>query len=122
MRVTSRINQRAFRRITKSVQDSMIETADALKSDLMQSQTMPFDTGELQNRSTFVDSTQVRRGRVSVVSTTPYARKLYYHPEYKFQTTKNKKAGGMWFDPYINGKKKNFASRAFARFMRGKMQ
>jgi hypothetical protein len=121
MRVTSRINQNAFKRINRVVQDSMIETADALKSDLVQSQTMPFDTGELQNRSTFVNSAHVKRGRVSVVSTTPYARRLYYHPEYKFQTTRNKKAGGLWFDPYINGKKKNFASRAFARIMKGKM-
>lgn len=121
MRVTSRINHRAFKRINKNVQDSMIETADALKSDLIQSQTMPFDTGELQNRSTFVYSGQVKRGRVSVVSTTPYARKMYYHPEYKFQTTKNKKAGGLWFAPYIDGKKKNFVNRAFARIMKGKM-
>ena len=121
MRVTSRINRNAFKRINRNVQESMIETADALKSDLVQSQTMPFDTGELQNRSTFVDSTQVRRGKVSVVSTTPYARRMYYHPEYKFQTTKNKKAGGLWFDPYIEGKKKNFANRTFARIMKGKM-
>ena len=121
MRVTARINHKAFKRINKNVQDSMIETADALKSDLVQSQTMPFDTGELQNRSTFVYSGQVKRGKVSVVSSTPYARRLYNHPEYKYQTTKNKKAGGRWFDPYISGKKKNFVNKTFARLMKGKM-
>lgn len=28
---------------------------------------------------------------------TPYARKLYYHPEYNFSTEHNAEAGGYWF-------------------------
>ena len=122
MRVTSRINQRALAEINRNIQTSLVQTADALKSDLVQSQTMPFDTGELQNRSTFVDTQKINRGHAYVVSSTPYARKLYFHPEFKFKQDKNAKAGGMWFDPYINGKKKNFANKTFARFMRGRMR
>lgn len=29
---------------------------------------------------------------------TPYARRLYYHPEYNFGTDKNPEAGGYWFE------------------------
>lgn len=28
----------------------------------------------------------------------PYARKLYYHPEYNFSTEHNPEAGGYWFE------------------------
>ena len=98
------------------------ETADATKSDLIRSKTMPFDTGELQNRSTFVDKTNSARGIVSIISDTPYARRLYYHPEYKFKTDKNKFAGSQWFHPYIGGSKNKFCYNTFARKMRSKMQ
>ena len=29
---------------------------------------------------------------------TPYARRLYYHPEYNFSTEKNAEAGAYWFE------------------------
>lgn len=29
---------------------------------------------------------------------TPYARRLYYHPEYNFSTEHNPQAGGYWFE------------------------
>lgn len=29
---------------------------------------------------------------------TPYARRLYYNPQYDFSTDKNPNAGGLWFE------------------------
>ena len=52
------------------------------------------------------------------MSDTPYARRLYFHPEYNFNQDKNAHAGGLWFQPYINGNKKKFAQNVFNRFMR----
>jgi len=68
---------------------ALIKTADAIKTDVQQSQTMPFDTGTTQNRSTYVDSSRAAQGQVSVVTDTPYARRLYFHPEYNFRTEDN---------------------------------
>ena len=96
------------------------KTADAIKTDLTNSQTLPFDTGQLQNRSGFVDDSKVKSGKVSIVYDTPYARRLYYHPEYNFKKEKNPNAGGMWFEPYINGNKKAYPINVFMRFMKGK--
>ena len=62
------------------------------------------------------------RGTVSVVSDTVYARRLYFHPEYNFQTIKNPYAGAEWFDDYITGAKKEYPQRLFAKFMRREMQ
>lgn len=122
VKVTGKINHKGNEYVKKLMKEALVETADALKSDLQKSQTMPFDTGELQNRSTFIDDSKKKNGRVTIVSDTPYARRLYFHPEYNFQKTKNKNAGGMWFETYINGQKKNWASKKFAKIMKGKLQ
>lgn len=121
MKVTAKINPNHLKYMKSICTQALVETADALKSDLQQSQTMPFDTGALQNRSTYVDSADKNNGVVSIVSDTPYARRLYYHPEYNFQRGKNAYAGGMWFQPYIDGKKKNFANKKFSQILRGKL-
>ncbi|MBP3328728.1 MAG: hypothetical protein J6L91_07460 [Clostridia bacterium] len=120
MKTVVKLNVANINRVEQYLSKALIETGDAVKTDLMQSQTMPFDTGALQNRSTFVDSSQAKRGKVYVVSDEPYARRLYFHPEYNFQTTNNPNAGAEWFEPYISGAKKDYAQKVFTAFMRSK--
>lgn len=122
MKVTSTMNMKHLPYIKNLCIKTLVETADTLNSDLKQSQTMPFDTGNLQNRSTFVDDSKKNRGKVSIVSDTPYARRLYFHPEYNFKQDKNPNAGGMWFQPYIDGKKKNLVKITFVRLLKGKLK
>ena len=119
MKVVGKVNAGKVKQINAQSIEALLKTADALKTDLIQSQTMPFDTGALQNRSTFVDESQSKQGIVKVVSDTPYARRLYFHPEYNFRQDKNPNAGGMWFEPYINGDKKDFVKNTFKTFMKG---
>lgn len=121
-KVKGKINLKNNAMIKQIAIQSLVETADAVKSDLQTSETMPYDTGELQNRSTFVDDSKKDSGKVSIVSDTPYARRLYMHPEYNFRKNKNKNAGGEWFEPYINGNKKDFAKKKFAKIMKGKLK
>lgn len=120
MKTVVKLNVANINRVEQYLSKALIETGDAVKTDLMQSQTMPFDTGALQNRSTFVDSSQAKKGKVYVVSDEPYARRLYFHPEYNFQTTNNPNAGAEWFEPYIFGSKKDYAQKVFAAFVRNK--
>ena len=110
---TIKLNEAKLKELTRQQYISLAQTADALLTDLRDSQAMPFDTGNLQNDSTFLDDSQKEQGRVSVVSATPYARRLYYHPEYNFRSTNNRNAGGKWFEPYISGKKSDFVVNAF---------
>ena len=121
MKVSAKLNHKNIAYVKKMVVQSLVETADAVKSDLQQSQTMPFYKGELQNRSTYVDDSKKNSGKVSIVSDTPYARRMYFHPEYNFYTGHNSKAGGKWFEPYILGNKKTYAKRTFAKIMKGKL-
>lgn len=121
-KVKGKINLKNNAMIKQIAVQSLVETADAVKGDLQRSQTMPFDTGKLQNRSTFVDDSKKNSGKVSIVSDTPYARRLYMHPEYNFRKDKNKNAGGEWFESYINGNKKDFTKKKFAKIMKGKLK
>ena len=121
MKVTSKVYVGKVKEINNKAISCLVKTADALRTDLIQSQTMPFDTGTLQNVKTTVDDSNKDRGSVRVVSDTPYARRLYFHPEYNFQKDKNANAGGMWFEPYINGAKKDFAKNTFAELMKRSM-
>lgn len=121
MNVKVKLNTRNISYVKDIAKESLVETADALKGDVQRSHTMPFRFGNLQNRSTFVNDSKKKSGKVSVVSDTPYARRLYFHPEYKFRKDKNANAGAEWFEPYLTGNKKHFARNAFARIMKGKL-
>lgn len=124
------------------------KTAEALHTEVVQAQVMPFDDpqvterrvygkrgqfakngreykgkavretvhggGTLQNESTFVDYSKSGEGRVELISATPYARRLYFHPEYHFDTGENPNAKGRWLEDWLpGGKKEAFAQEAF---------
>ena len=111
MKITVKMNQQKLHDIEKAVRDSAVDTMEALYTDLVSSQTMPFDTGNMQNNQTFTESTE--NGAV-LITGAPQARRLYYHPEYNFQTAKNKNAGAYWLEPYLTGNKKDFVKTSFA--------
>ena len=115
---TIKLNEAKLKELTRQQYISLAQTADALVTDLRDSQTMPFDTGNLQNDSTFLDDSQKEQGRVSVVSSTPYARRLYYHPEYNYRTTNNRNAGGKWLEPYISGNRTDFVKETFSKLFK----
>ena len=75
--------------------------------------------GTLQNESTYVDMSNSSNGTVTIVSSTPYARRLYFHPEYHFDKGENPNAGGMWYkDWLLGGKKQDFAPDTFKEIYR----
>ena len=87
------------------------QTADALLTEIKNAQVMPFDTGNLQNESTFADYSQSEQGVITLSSSTPYARRLYYHPEYNFSRKENSAAGGEWLKYWLpGGTRQNFCS------------
>lgn len=55
---------------------------------------VPLDTGTLQ-RSVLTNS-QIGKGEI--VWDTPYAKRLYYNPQYNFSKDLNPNARGLWFD------------------------
>lgn len=115
VQVTSRIelNLSVLNMLDNAQFEALAQTGDATLTELRDRQVMPFDTGNLQNDSTFVDDSQ--KTKVSIVSTTPYARRLYFHPEYNFKRGNNSRAGGKWFDSFLND---NFVKNAYMELLK----
>lgn len=111
-----KINQFRIKNLSEATVKALEMTAEALHTEIVQAQVIPYQRGTLQNESTFVDYSNSSRGKVTLVSSTPYARRLYYHPEYNFNTSENKNAKGKWYEDWIDGKKKDFCKDTFKKF------
>lgn len=121
MKVTStvKLNAPRINRLTQAAVIALEQTGEALHTEVVQAQVMPRDTGAMQNESTFVDYSESAQGKVRIVSSTPYARRLYYHPEFNFQKTENPNAKGNWYEDWMKGgKHENFAPRVFKAIYR----
>ena len=114
---TVKLNMARIRELTQAAVTALEKTAEALHTEVVQAQVFPFQTGNLQNESTFIDYSDSANGRVRNVSSTPYARRLYFHPEYHFDKGENPNARGEWYEDWLpGGSKADFAPKAFKKF------
>ena len=114
MKVKVEWNLAAIAKIREAVGAAAEEALEATYSNLVKSKTMPFDNGDMQNNQTFV--AQTVEGAV-LITGSPQARRLYYHPEYNFKQSEgaNGTRGAGWLEPYISGDKKDFVKTEFAK-------
>mgnify|MGYP000044847695 FL=1 len=113
---TVKLNMARINELSQAAVRALELTAEELHTEVVQAQVMPFDTGHLEEDATFVDYSNSQNGKVTLVSSTPYARRLYYHPEYNFQTKENPNAKGKWLDDWLSGgNEADFAPNAFKR-------
>lgn len=116
---TVRINWPRINELSRAAVTSLEQTAEALHTDVVQAQVIPFDTGNLQNESFWVDYSKSDKGIVTLNHSTPYARRLYFHPEYNFSTIENPNAKGNWFEDWQEGgNKENWCAETFAEIYR----
>lgn len=115
-----KMNFPRIRQLEQAQVTALEQTAEELRTDVKQAQVMPFKTGTLQGEGTFVDYSESRQGKVSIISNTLYARRLYFHPEYHFQAKENPNARGKWYSDWLpGGKKSDFAIDTYKRIYRG---
>lgn len=114
-----RLNMAEIKRLTDEAVEALEQTAEALHSEIVHAQVVPRDSGTLQGEAFFVDYSDSAKGKVTLVHSTPYARKLYFHPEFKFQKHENPNAKGKWFEDWEpGGKEAEFAKEAFIELYR----
>ena len=103
-RAELKLNLSALDGIRREAMDAALETVSALRGEVVTAQVMPFDTGDMQNKHTSVQqSVEGDEIHTSLTTDTPYARKMYYHPEYNFQTVNNPNAQGLWLSSWLPG-------------------
>lgn len=115
------LDEAFLNQLETAAQDSAMVTMETLRGDVVAAQVMPFDSGDLQNNLT---SVQPLDGMIGARLETdgPYARRLYHHPEYNFQTVNNPNAQGEWLRPWLpEGSRGNFAGECFAAEMRRRL-
>ena len=116
MQVSSRItiDTVAVNQLCDLAKEALVQTAEALHTEVQNAQVVPRDKGTLQNEAMFVDKSQVDMGRVSIVHSTPYARRWYFNPEnvpvneYTVRRgthNENPNAKDHWFEDWQEGGK-----------------
>lgn len=128
IKVTSKVEfDSAFmKKLDQAGARALEQTAEALHTEVVQAEVVPRKDGALQNESFFVDTSELEYGHVALVHATPYARRLYFHPEYHFHHEAwtddqgkthqgNPNAKGKWFEDWLpGGSKSDFAAKTFA--------
>ena len=116
--VTSKIKLNApkIKQLDRAAITSLEKTVSALHTEVVNAQVMPFKSGNMQNDNTYEDYSNSKQGKVSLNTSTPYARRMYFHPEYNFSNEENPNARGNWYEPWTTGKEKDFCKKAFSQF------
>lgn len=111
------LNQAVLQNLYRQARISAEKTAYAIRTNVEEAAVVPVAVGTLQNTA-YIDSTGKGQGHFKLVYSTPYARRLYWHPEYHFRKTENAHARGEWLEPWIKGSKRNFARKTFISILR----
>lgn len=121
--VSFEMDMAALGALQQAARRAALLTAESLKTDLIAAQTMPFDTGALQG-SLHTDQFQDGDSVHTILQTDgPYARRLYFHPEYNFQKVNNPNAGAAWYAPYLEGgQKAGLLRENFAKNLKEQMK
>ena len=121
------INQKAIKELNDIAIRALEMTGDYVLDDVINAQVVPFGDsferggnthqgGTLQE-SGYVNKKQSSQGHVMNTFNTPYARRLYFHPEYNFRTTDNPNAKGKWLEDWSeNGKYAKDVKKAYVNF------
>ena len=112
-----KINGAKLKQLSQAAIKALEMTGEALHTEVVQAQVVPRDKGPLQGEKFSVNCDRSSSGKVSLIHEGPYARRLYYHPEYNFQTKENPNARGKWFEPWQKGgENEKFVPETFKKF------
>lgn len=117
VKVNIKLNNANINRLIQAHSKALEMTAEAVLSDIKTSQVVPKDTGTLED-SGFVDLSEIKEAVVRIVFDTPYARRMYWHPEYNFRKDKNPNAQGKWMEMYLTGEKQQFIKDTYSKFLK----
>ncbi|GEQ18666.1 MULTISPECIES: hypothetical protein [Clostridium] len=100
--------------LEKASKQAFEMTVEAVLSDIVTSAVVPKDTGVLEESG----FTVIKDAVGQIIFDTPYARRLYWHPEYNFRHDKNVNAQGKWMETYIDGPKKQWIIDTYNKLLK----
>jgi len=117
MNITITMFPGALLAISRAQAQALAMTAQQILNETRNDQVIPFDTGNTQNESTYVDDSMLAQGKVKIVTDNPYARRIYYSP-IAFKKMKNMNARSEWWEEWLTGGKAERAKTLFEHFFR----
>ncbi|MBS4534978.1 hypothetical protein GOQ29_05020 [Clostridium sp. D2Q-14] len=114
IKVDVKLNPQAVKKLEEAMVKALPLTLEAMKTEVNNMQVVPKDIGTLEESVV----TGGENGVGFMSYNTPYARRLYYHPEYNFRQDKNPNAQGRWMDSFIHGDKKKWLEETYGKFLK----
>lgn len=117
-KVEIKLDATAFSKTEEQVRKAALAAMEALRGAILEAQIMPRDQGELE-KSMGKPAQEIRDDEIVTTlaaggGNAPYARRLYFHPEYNFQKVNNPNAQGKWLKPWLpSGESEGFLRDAF---------
>lgn len=104
----------AIKQLESAKKKAFDATVEAVLADIKTSGVVPKDTGALEDSGYTLIEDMV----AYIIFDTPYACRLYWHPEFNFRTDKNVNAQGLWMQAYIDGEKNSFVKDTYGKFLK----
>lgn len=100
------LNLSGLENLYRAAQDAALETMGALRGEIITARVIPKAYGTLEGSIGAIDqfSAGEELHTTLCIGDTPYARRLYFHPEYNFQKNgegRNHNAQGEWAQPWL---------------------
>lgn len=121
VKVTSKIeiNKNFSKELEAKCNQCLALTAEATMTEIDNMDIIPKLSGDLEEKYTEVNLDNIDKGEASIVSSRPYSRKLYYNStDMNISQAINKNAQDHWFQPFIDGEKKDFVEDTFKTFLK----
>jgi len=114
VKVSVKLDKSKIKKLEKASKVALELTAHAVYTDIVNRQVVPFADGTLEQSGDVVEVGDIYQ----IIFNTPYARRLYWHPEFNFRTDKNPNAQGKWMDYYLSGDGLDFVITTYIAFFK----
>ena len=124
-------DEKGLKHIDDSLAKALGKACYVLQDEIREAQVIPRMDGTLSGEAFTVDDSKAKQGFVRFSFDTPYARRLYYHPEYNFHHEPwtdsqgrthdgNPNAQGLWMEHWMQGGKwEKVPSQILAKILKG---
>lgn len=115
---TFKPNFGSIKKLTALQIKALEATGEKMLAEKIDAQEIPFNEGTLQNVQSGVDKAGLNQGKIQIYHDTPYAARLYFHPEYNFNQEFNSNAKGEWWEDYLTGKNKDRPTQLYQHYLK----
>jgi hypothetical protein len=126
-------DKKGLKHIDDALATALAKSGYVLQDDIRQEQVIPRMDGTLSGEGFTVDVSTAKLGYIRFTFDTPYARRMYFHPEYHFHREPwvdsegkkhdgNPNAQGLWMELWMEGGKyEKRPSQILANNLKGKI-